>query len=688
MINPETNGDENSNLEERVNDFLEHHGIKGMHWGVRRNLHPDSGRSSDGDSSKTGGASEEKAKSEYQAIKLSKPTPAQQKKNLAENQAKFAAKFSPSEAEKKGLTEEQKKALKTAAITVGVIGGVAALAYLSSKSHGDSLDPILEKAAQDFKKDAGKVISPEKFEGAIAFSKSESWVGRAFIDKSSYDRPEFTIPAGNVFHRISRVAEKEFDKSTYSIPSVQDYHHYVAGFRSEKGFAETLQHVTWKSTEPIKVPTLTTTLETLRKVLKEQGKPSSKSAALIEYESLSGGMWNSGTATKLHSALAKKGYGAIIDEMDAGVIGDKPLVFFSKAVTAKSSSEITKDQINAAEKNLIELTNRKLGSYAMSHMQNEESVELTHTSSGKKTGQAPPPQPKTLSDPQRMMLAKMHLAMPNGSYYIRNGAIGSSDLDNAIQAVGRGVASGDNGDAIRLFITKRAAALKLSSKIPDTWNPDGSLKHSETLDETSQPGEINNFLEHVGITDLQSQMELHTAVANGTATKKQRLAAFGQMTSADVIKHKGSVQSFSKDRVANLQGLKDQANSQSTSHDSFGGDVDAFLEHFGILGMHWGRRKVKGPASEDHANVQAIRSKVKSAKGIHSLSNDELRTLTDRLNLESNYARLTSTEGDHVKNGEKFVRDNVSRVKLGVDTYNTGKQVYNIANDLNKALKK
>ena len=60
-------------------------------------------------------------------------------------------------------------------------------------------------------------------------------------------------------------------------------------------------------------------------------------------------------------------------------------------------------------------------------------------------------------------------AMDDGSYPVAD----AEDLDNAIHAVGRG---GADHDSIRAHIIKRAAALGLSSKIPDNWNADGSLK--------------------------------------------------------------------------------------------------------------------------------------------------------------------------------------------------------------------
>jgi hypothetical protein len=60
-------------------------------------------------------------------------------------------------------------------------------------------------------------------------------------------------------------------------------------------------------------------------------------------------------------------------------------------------------------------------------------------------------------------------AMPDGSYPIASEA----DLGKAIRAVGRGGAS---HNAIRRHIITRARSLGASSKIPDNWNSDGSLK--------------------------------------------------------------------------------------------------------------------------------------------------------------------------------------------------------------------
>lgn len=96
---------------------------------------------------------------------------------------------------------------------------------------------------------------------------------------------------------------------------------------------------------------------------------------------------------------------------------------------------------------------------------------------------------------ERMRLVKLGYAMPDGSYYIRAGKVGASDLQNAVKAVGRG--QEDSHNAIRVHIMKRAKAIGLSDEIPDDWQADGSLKH-DVLDNLA-----DGFLSHFGITGMR-----------------------------------------------------------------------------------------------------------------------------------------------------------------------------------------
>jgi ATP-dependent protease ClpP protease subunit len=82
-------------------------------------------------------------------------------------------------------------------------------------------------------------------------------------------------------------------------------------------------------------------------------------------------------------------------------------------------------------------------------------------------------------------MAQSGQAMKDGSYPIKD----AEDLAAAIKAVGRGNADHDD---IRKHIIERAAALKLSSQIPDNWNADGSLKSSPG--DAADLGAIGAFL--------------------------------------------------------------------------------------------------------------------------------------------------------------------------------------------------
>lgn len=111
-------------------------------------------------------------------------------------------------------------------------------------------------------------------------------------------------------------------------------------------------------------------------------------------------------------------------------------------------------------------------------------------------------------------------------------------------------------------------------------------------------------------------------------------------------------------------------------------EVDAFLEHYGVLGMHWGVRRGRGaaakaPASSDAAKANTLLKKAKT-EGTHTLSNEDLKHLTTRLNLEQQYSRLMTTEKSTVDKGHAFVKEVIGAGKTGVDAYNTYNQVKKI----------
>lgn len=63
--------------------------------------------------------------------------------------------------------------------------------------------------------------------------------------------------------------------------------------------------------------------------------------------------------------------------------------------------------------------------------------------------------------------------------------------------------------------------------------------------------------------------------------------------------------------------------------------MEDFLEHFGVKGMKWGVRR-HGPQSDDHKNFQKARK-----KHVSELSDNELRTMLNRMNMEQQTKRMS-----------------------------------------------
>lgn len=80
--------------------------------------------------------------------------------------------------------------------------------------------------------------------------------------------------------------------------------------------------------------------------------------------------------------------------------------------------------------------------------------------------------------------------------------------------------------------------------------------------------------------------------------------------------------------------------------------IDDFLSHYGIKGMKWGvRRSRKELARAEKALDQAL----KKNSPTDVLSNDQLRQLIDRMNLERQY-RTLATETQQQKKGRAFAK--------------------------------
>lgn len=88
------------------------------------------------------------------------------------------------------------------------------------------------------------------------------------------------------------------------------------------------------------------------------------------------------------------------------------------------------------------------------------------------------------------------------------------------------------------------------------------------------------------------------------------------------------------------------------------------LEHFGVKGMHWGVRKqrMKNPGHPDHQAVADLRK-----MPLHELSNQQLKQLNERRNLETNFQRLNPKSGSKAKATAGAI---LGTATLGVTAFN------------------
>lgn len=331
--------------------YLEHYGVKGMHWGIRKEEETSSRDPGKGETPATptkvvGSATSKSAYMKAQ-LELPKPSPEQQAQNVARVEKKFVAKHGLAKPPVPPLdgdgpwrpTKKQVAVGAAGLVTVGLLG------YAAYKYR----DNLPFKPSEN-----GLAFSRE-----VAAAKKVGW-GQGFITKHSYAQEEFTLPAGHVFHRISSAAEDSFRPTTFATSSTEDFHRYLSEFRYDFANATT-HHVTWKAATDIKIPSLTTRLDTLSEVLKKDlGREVSHKEVLQHYQRFAEDDWKGSTPASFFKELASKGYHGIVDDMDAGVYADRPLVLFSpESMTAKTSTVLKPSHYREADRLVKPLTHSK-----------------------------------------------------------------------------------------------------------------------------------------------------------------------------------------------------------------------------------------------------------------------------------------------------------------------------------------
>ena len=114
---------------------------------------------------------------------------------------------------------------------------------------------------------------------------------------------------------------------------------------------------------------------------------------------------------------------------------------------------------------------------------------------------------------------------------------------------------------------------------------------------------------------------------------------------------------------------------------------DDYLAHYGVLGMKWGVRKDGRPQGHQSGKTNSKRKKKVSVavsedkkqsnvllkKHPDDLSNVELKRLNNRMELESNYKRLTKTDKSKFQKGYDYVKTGLAVAGTATAAYNLAK---------------
>lgn len=101
-----------------------------------------------------------------------------------------------------------------------------------------------------------------------------------------------------------------------------------------------------------------------------------------------------------------------------------------------------------------------------------------------------------------------------------------------------------------------------------------------------------------------------------------------------------------------------------------------FLEHFGIMGMKWGKRKSKSskpktPTIRKTSDDNEVKKMIKEKK-VTELSNAEIKKINERLQLERQFKDLTKKT---VSPGRKFVEELLANAAREVAANYVRKQI-------------
>lgn len=334
-----------------ADNFLAHYGVKGMKWGVRKReglkesfIHSSENFYKSKTSSQLKVEAERKTKTKSATVH---PTKRHDDGDPTGDDLRRGK-----------LSKNQKIVLG-----VGVAAAAAGLAYYghSKLAKKEPYQPIESDDKKRLRENGEKrdaeldalfgvdgVRSPQK---DLANAKLGDLINEQFgglVNKKAFERPEFTIPKDTIFQRLSNGDEtgEGYNLGTYASFLTGDNGNYGSSIE----FGSMVYNVNFNSKGDVRVPSLTSVLKTVKEV-GGNGNPLSDDDAFALYHKMSGGSWRDDTSSKVIKSLKSQGYSAIVDDMDAGYLGDLPIVFFGEPTNLKTRRR-TRDDYDRSEREI------------------------------------------------------------------------------------------------------------------------------------------------------------------------------------------------------------------------------------------------------------------------------------------------------------------------------------------------
>lgn len=607
---------------DEVNEFLEHHGVKGMHWGI---------------------------------INEDKPTGRnrkEQKTNISEHEQRVldaAGKFGLTEerarrldlgSEKKDfdfqLTENEKDILKAALIGAGALAAVYGLNRLGARSFLNGYGNI--KNLRNFWEAAGRV----------------EYRDLRAVDISKLGTERVSLPKGSIIKRLSASPETEVSEygfyAAFKDEDVTRYKGVMPVFwkrwgksRNGAGYV-----INFRAKRPIEAPSEREAYQMYIKFLDTKDRAGYRYRNEVDPDVLARALGLPGTQHLSTEQLASRtfrqaadewvnpsnnltdgffryardqGYNALIDPNDAGKFADMPLrIIDSSAVELIGHEPLGAAEIRAAQESLLAIAHAIFGKGGEMETIEVEEFLSHHGVKGQKWG-----------------------------------------IRNERQTTGQ---RGRKGP----FASGPGHAKTASIQVDETpWSNYKESDYSTTQWHTACL--IHN---HPGAATAKNQCKLPIRTPSGVVNRHGVFAAAAVLAgSRGGVNATSEQKASARRKLRHIYGQIGAVAPPSLNHS----DIDEFLEHYGVKGMHWGIRnenrrtilrgrriKPQHTPAHDFEKIQALKH-----VPVWAMSDEDIRLVNNRLQLEQNYYRLNPGK---VHQGRTAAKHILETVGIGVAAYN------------------